>query len=974
MASTIQQIETPKRARALDTSGNNNHGQIYSGRALEFDGVVDQLNTSLVFKSTTHTFAAWIKVNDTATNKVIIDTRDGDDDGIVFFVDTAERIRVTLNDTTTTGNTSVVDRWVRVVATYDGSTANIYVNGVLDKTASVSETFDTTTTLTIGERSYSGTNYFDGLMSDVQVWNATWSADDVAYDYLNPESLALNRSGTSLTNSNLKLWYPTQGGHRGNQSYVLDASNTGLGDEMITNGDFSNGTTGWSLDDNTEGSESISVNGSNQLVIASGSEAGQYGVAVQAINTVAGTTYRVGIDILKVHCYACGDGANYIRMGTNINADFQSMGATTNIIENDSSFLGVGNVIYFTATANHTHIGIGARNDITEMIVDNISVKAVNDKSNATTVFLGDELIASDAADNRTFDNDTGNWAVYDGAGNTTAIANVGNKLQVTTTADNADEGATLAIAHIGDGSTTSIVAGKSYRVSVDLDLTTPSSGTFAMRMTLAGHTIDAFNITTTETTYTKDFIAVNNTDGLFIYNISGTNTVFTVDNVSVKEIGLASGWTDADQQLHIPQTALQSYNELAWCAGGNENVQVNALAANLGTNNFVISYVIHVEKTTGDFNRFLSFEESSNTGRVVHSIVAGGLYIYIEETGSDGTGKTFVAASAVGALVNGNTYHIVESFDRTSNLVTTYINGKATGVTIDMSSYSGDDIDCNGRLSIYQHASTEEMSIQGFITEVALWKNTTFNADKVNELYNDGKPLDALTHSESSTLYGYWRNNGLNTWVNLKDPGTKDSTSNTMTETILIPQGIDKSRDSQGFIMNRQKDASSLNLTNGSDSPYVDLGSTTTIADNAAASFVVWIKPEDVSTNYILSNGGSEDYIRIESHVAMTFRAGGTSGEFDMASGDVAAGKWSHIAFVRAANDVISLYIDGKLNGDAGTDTETINTEFDYRYIGGLLTNTFRGKINGFLAYNDELSITEVQRNYNATKGSHIN
>ena len=45
MASTIQTIETPKRARALDTSGNNNHGQIYSGKALEFDGVTDYLTT-----------------------------------------------------------------------------------------------------------------------------------------------------------------------------------------------------------------------------------------------------------------------------------------------------------------------------------------------------------------------------------------------------------------------------------------------------------------------------------------------------------------------------------------------------------------------------------------------------------------------------------------------------------------------------------------------------------------------------------------------------------------------------------------------------------------------------------------------------------------------------------------------------------------------------------------------------------------
>ena len=44
MAATIQTIQKPTRARALDTSGNNNHGQIYSGRALEFDGVTDYLD------------------------------------------------------------------------------------------------------------------------------------------------------------------------------------------------------------------------------------------------------------------------------------------------------------------------------------------------------------------------------------------------------------------------------------------------------------------------------------------------------------------------------------------------------------------------------------------------------------------------------------------------------------------------------------------------------------------------------------------------------------------------------------------------------------------------------------------------------------------------------------------------------------------------------------------------------------------
>ena len=45
------------------------------------------------------------------------------------------------------------------------------------------------------------------------------------------------------------------------------------------------------------------------------------------------------------------------------------------------------------------------------------------------------------------------------------------------------------------------------------------------------------------------------------------------LDNLSLMEVGTASGWTDADQQLDIPQTALQSYNQLAWSGGADDAV-----------------------------------------------------------------------------------------------------------------------------------------------------------------------------------------------------------------------------------------------------------------------------------------------------------------------------------------------------------------------------------------------------------------
>ena len=85
MAATIQNIEFPTKPRALDTSGNNNHGQIYSGRALEFDGVTDYLD--IPSSSTSHTWwredvgkynttACWIHINTHANAAVWVTDND----------------------------------------------------------------------------------------------------------------------------------------------------------------------------------------------------------------------------------------------------------------------------------------------------------------------------------------------------------------------------------------------------------------------------------------------------------------------------------------------------------------------------------------------------------------------------------------------------------------------------------------------------------------------------------------------------------------------------------------------------------------------------------------------------------------------------------------------------------------------------------------------------------------------------------
>ena len=88
------------------------------------------------------------------------------------------------------------DTWYRVVVVIDSLQLKLYINGILvgsgSSTADGLDSF--TSNLYIGNRKGSdGDNYFTGLMSDFQIWDTAWTADDVTYDYLNPESIVLNR-------------------------------------------------------------------------------------------------------------------------------------------------------------------------------------------------------------------------------------------------------------------------------------------------------------------------------------------------------------------------------------------------------------------------------------------------------------------------------------------------------------------------------------------------------------------------------------------------------------------------------------------------------------------------------------------------------------------------------------------------------------------------------------------------------------
>jgi len=953
MATTIQEIELPKKARALDTSGNNNHGQIYSGRGLEFDGVADYLTTGFVAKtegiSTNITIACWVRVDDNTTAKWIWNFYESTSDGWGLQIGSTSGM-FALKDDSTAADDQVYndipaenDTWYRVVVVLDDAEQKVYVNGSLEGSGTdilaATGLDDFTSTLYIGDRKGDGTDCWPGKMSDFQLWNTAWTAADVTYDYLNPEKLVLNNSDSSLTNSNLKLWYPMQDGHRGQQSYILDGANTGLSDNPsgFSNLNFDSG---WSGTTASQTANTFTTSSSDGLYTSDSS-----------INNIVGTTYKCTLDAT-----------------TTASSGFEIRNAGDAVIYlTHASTSNYSDSFYFTAT--HDQFYIKHRSAGT-MTVNSISVQPVNAKNHATTVFYGDEMVSegdfSGADDGDPWTTGTG-WTIGSGV------------------ASRGSHGSNSAISQ-----TIAIVAGRTYEVKYDRTYASGDGETNLYSYfitdssyTTLGRLVSAVVETVTVTdTFTPTY------SGNMSLNIYGINDFTgTVDNVTIKEIGVASGWTDADQQLHIPQTALQSYNELAWFDGVADYVSIsdhNDFTFGDGSTTdsaFSVSVWINMNDATKFRILSKSAADSTNIEWFFGTNASDFLSLYLYDNGA---GDSISRHTTALTSRQNEWLHVVCTYDGggSNTDINLYINGENANDSVDTNGtyYAMHNTSAAleiGRLAIVDSATTT--SANGSINEVSLWGSELSQAEVI-ELYNDGKALDATTHSESSNLSGYWRNNGLSTWSNLDNPGTLDGTPTSVTETILIPAGVDATRDNQGFLMNRQKDTSTLNLDGKS---YATVLSGPSFDEEANISISCWIKSYQPTTgnNYVVSlpessSGSNGADIRMNS-TTITFDLHTHSDDAGTnVQSTLTKGEWVHIT---ATYDGTTARI--YKNGVAG-DTHAVTVGDGIKHASGDIEigrfGTYgaeaTGFIDGVLIYDDVLTQDEITRNYNAGKGSHRN
>ena len=309
-----------------DHSRNSNDGILYSGKALDFDGTGDIVELNDANLTGEFTVCTWIKP-DTFTSCVVFgDT--GNEDWIRLESATSITVKIAGNSTgyapITHGGNIAQDEWSRLIVTRGSDNiVRFGINGTLysPSTTARAGTFDFNL---LGSKD--GTE-MNGALADVQVYDKAWNATDVKYDWENPDKDVFDRVGEAQV----------------------------LGEEEVVNGDFANGTTGWTpatadtfevIDGGTGHSTSLHIE-------VSAINRGAY----QSV-FVAGKTYHVSLDLKVV------SGSVYI-------------GKNTRKLNNQDYNNSDWQTITGTLTAIDDKIRIYGNNSSSEFYIDNISVKQV---------------------------------------------------------------------------------------------------------------------------------------------------------------------------------------------------------------------------------------------------------------------------------------------------------------------------------------------------------------------------------------------------------------------------------------------------------------------------------------------------------------------------------------------------------------------------------------------------------------------
>ena len=212
-----------------DISGNDNNAILKTGKALQFSGN-DSVETSFPTSKDIKTIAFWIYPTHSSTGE-----------GLLYFGGTyyGEQLLLLNHLTLKSANVNIdfdiyIDGVYRGEAIYGGDNPTLEINQwqrVVLKSSTAINTISDTLTIAHGGTS----SYGRFKMSDLQVYGAEWTTDDIAYDYANPQKLVTDNASSNVTLNDLHAWWHLS---EGDGTIAFDSAPL-IGKELVVNGDFS---------------------------------------------------------------------------------------------------------------------------------------------------------------------------------------------------------------------------------------------------------------------------------------------------------------------------------------------------------------------------------------------------------------------------------------------------------------------------------------------------------------------------------------------------------------------------------------------------------------------------------------------------------------------------------------------------------------------------------------------------------------
>ncbi len=321
---------------------------------------------------------------------------------------------------------------------------------------------------------------------------------------------------------------------------------------------------------------------------------------------------------------------------------------------------------------------------------------------------------------------------------------------------------------------------------------------------------------------------------------------------------------------------------------------------------------------------------------------------------------------------------HVIASYDGSTQK--TYINGS---LVASQSTSLTTSTTTNAVIGA-RNFSSQASFFGGRINEVAVW-DSALTANEVTALYNSGLPLlpttDSGNYASTDDLAGYWRNDGVTTWLD-RSTNSNNGTVSGSPASIIVPEGLNEGRDSQGYYLTDTDSISSGIRFKGAE--YISVQDSESLDYTGSFTIGYWVKPSSLTNNdrmitkgttgtgeWMISIGGG-DKIRV-------YAKDNNDNVKDFTSANaLVIGSWSYVTVViNKSNNSVDVYKDGgnlSQGTSAGWDA-SFSTSVNLRIgVNSSGSGFFNGSIDEVKIYDKALSATEVLKNYNNGKSAHSN